>query len=115
MPRITTLRNQGEIDDLFRHGQHRRGKTMKVVVRRRGEEGPPRALVVAGRRVGGAVVRNRVKRRLREAFRAILDSLPPGCDVAMIAYDGGAPFRDLYTELVSLLGRAGIPAGHAED
>jgi ribonuclease P protein component len=32
------------------------------------EPGPPRVAVVAGRRIGGAVVRNRAKRRLREAL-----------------------------------------------
>ena len=32
-----------------------------------GEPGPPRVAVTAGRQVGGAVHRNRAKRRLREA------------------------------------------------
>ena len=36
-----------------------------VHVRHRGEPGPPRVTVVAGRKVGPAVDRNRVKRRLR--------------------------------------------------
>lgn len=33
----------------------------------RAEPGPPRVGIVAGRRIGGAVLRNRAKRRLREA------------------------------------------------
>ena len=33
-----------------------------------GEPGPPRVAVTADRRVGGAVARNRAKRRLREAI-----------------------------------------------
>ena len=33
-----------------------------------GEPGPPRVAVVAGRKVGRAVDRNRAKRRLREAI-----------------------------------------------
>ncbi len=37
-----------------------------------------------GRRLGGAVVRNRVRRRLREALRA-MPSCPPGWDVLIIA------------------------------
>jgi ribonuclease P protein component len=47
----------------------------------------------ATRRVGGAVVRNRAKRRLREAARLLLpDHARPGFDYVFIAR-GGAPAR----------------------
>ncbi len=39
-----------------------------LVIAVSGGQGRPRVGVVAGRRVGGAVVRNRAKRRLREAL-----------------------------------------------
>ena len=38
-----------------------------------------------GKRLGGAVVRNRVRRRLREALRALAPSFQPGWDVLFIA------------------------------
>jgi ribonuclease P protein component len=38
-----------------------------------------------GRRLGGAVVRNRVRRRLREVLRAMAPSIQPGWDVLIIA------------------------------
>jgi ribonuclease P protein component len=40
-----------------------------------------RFAINASRRVGNAVVRNRIKRVLREAFRLRHAELPPGCDV----------------------------------
>jgi ribonuclease P protein component len=38
-----------------------------------------------GRVLGGAVVRNRVRRRLREALRVMAPSFQPGWDVLIIA------------------------------
>jgi ribonuclease P protein component len=36
-------------------------------------------------RIGGAVVRNRIKRRLREAIRLRMDQIKPGWDLVFIA------------------------------
>lgn len=113
MNRLTTLRNQREIRELFRRGRHLRGRHMKVVVLSREEREGPRGLFVVGRRVGGAVVRNRIRRRLREVYRTVADSLPAGCDVAMIAHDGGATYWELHDELIGLLSRAGLPVRRA--
>ncbi len=41
----------------------------------------PRLGLSIGRKVGGAVTRNRWKRRLREAFRLVRLELPPGVDL----------------------------------
>jgi ribonuclease P protein component len=38
-----------------------------------------------GRRLGGAVTRNRVRRRLREAVRALAPRISPGWDVLIVA------------------------------
>jgi len=38
-----------------------------------------------GKRLGGAVIRNRVRRRIREALRVIAPSFQPGWDVLIIA------------------------------
>jgi len=50
--------------------------------------GPLRLGFTATKRIGGAVVRNRAKRRLRAAARLVLASAPPpGWDVVLIARD----------------------------
>lgn len=61
-----------------------------------------------GKRVGNAVVRNRVKRRLREAVRTM--ALPSGWDLILIARPAAAhaDFARLAGAARSLLGRAGV-------
>lgn len=57
----------------------------------------PRAAVIAGRRVGPAVTRNLVKRRLRELLRARLTELPGGSLVVVRALPGAE--RASFTQL----------------
>ena len=61
-----------------------------------------------GRRVGGAVVRNQVKRRLREILRSA--QLKPGWDIIFIARPpaAGADFAGLGRSVQNLLSRAGL-------
>jgi ribonuclease P protein component len=51
-----------------------------------GEE--PRLGLAVPKRVGSAVARNRVKRRLRETWRSRLESIPAGCDYVLVVRPG---------------------------
>jgi ribonuclease P protein component len=44
--------------------------------------------IAVPKQLGGAVVRNKMKRQLRETWRAMLDRVPPGSDYVLIARPG---------------------------
>jgi ribonuclease P protein component len=68
---------------------------------------------VVSKRVGTAVVRNRVKRLLREAVRALDPELGAGYDIVLIARPAlqGEPFAAVVTAVRELANRAGIVPG----
>jgi ribonuclease P protein component len=72
------------------------------------EPGLSRVGIVVGRRVGNAVVRNRVKRRIREAIRACYPQVRSGFDVILIARGPSATagLPDLEGAIAQLFSRA---------
>jgi ribonuclease P protein component len=70
-------------------------------------DAPPLAGFVVGRAVGGAVVRNRVRRRLRHLVAARLDQLPAGSRVVVRALPPAAQasFAELGGDLDGALRR----------
>lgn len=82
------------------------------MLRRPAEEAlsPARVGIVTSRRVGGAVQRNRMRRRLREIFRARRARLPAGLWLVVTAKPGSAvaTFAELREEWLRLAGRLSI-------
>lgn len=70
--------------------------------------GETRLGLVVSRRVGGAVVRNRVKRLIREWFRRSRAALPPHVDLVVIARAPAAELdaAGLWTDLAATAARA---------
>ena len=79
-----------------------------VVVARRASSGTPRLGITASRRVGGAVERTRVKRRIREWFRRERHAWKGPLDVLVIARQPAVELesRELGERLTRLVARA---------
>ncbi|HEY6040782.1 MAG TPA: ribonuclease P protein component [Anaerolineae bacterium] len=82
-----------------------------VVLRARPNQLPyTRCGFVTGKKIGGAVQRNRAKRRLREAVRARFERVVTGYDLVWIARVrlNEAPFVEVSKAVEALLERSGL-------
>ena len=83
--RTRRLSRSADFDRAFRQGRSRAGRHLVLYVFDGTGHDTPRLGVSVGRKVGGAVDRNRVKRLLREAFAARVNALPAGHDYVVVA------------------------------
>jgi ribonuclease P protein component len=103
------LRRRADFDRVFRQGRHHSSRLMAL--RSVANGGPlTRLAVSASKRVGNAVVRNRVRRRLKEAFRCL--PLNEGYDIVIVPRPEAAKasFGALKEELTLLLKRGRLLA-----
>ena len=89
MQRRHRLSRSRDFDAVYRHG--RSVSTRFLVLYsfpREDGDGDPRLGLAVPKASGGAVVRNRIKRQLREAWRALLPQVKEGQDYVLIARPG---------------------------
>ena len=86
---VATLRKRAEFLLVQNTGKRAKGRHL-VVLALSTERGESRLGITVSKRVGNAVVRNRVRRRLRELVRTGAVRLPDSTDVVLIAYPSAA-------------------------
>ncbi len=113
LPASHRLRDSAEFGVTVRRGRRAGTRTLVVHVARPTSAGPVRVGFVAGKPVGGAVVRNRTKRRLRALVRPLLPQVLPGTRVVVRANPPAAQSSTavLERDLASAFTRAAAAAG----
>ena len=113
LPQQSRMRRPEDFRRVLRTGRRAGGSVVAGHLLLVGSDGPVRSGdpakvgFIVSRAVGSAVVRNRVKRRLRELMRRRVASLPGGCLLVLRAYPAAAHARqeDLAADLDLVIGR----------
>jgi len=107
-PKAARIRRRREFLSLGRSGAKRRTQHFVFVLGQASE--PPRLGITVSRKVGGAVTRNLVKRRIREVFRRHPARAAFGRDLVVIAKEGvgKVSFAVVRRELGTVLGSVSV-------
>ena len=101
-----------KLNHIFRRLYHTSGvaNSHLVLYARPNRMGMNRVGITVGKKLGGAVVRNRVRRRLREVYRLNEDCFTPGWDIVVVARSRciDASFPTLTKAYLALAEKAGI-------
>ena len=108
----TSLKKNHEFKRLYSKGNSAASQCAVVYCRRNGRAGN-RLGVTVSTKLGGAVQRNRIRRRLKEIYRLNEEKMSSGYDVVIVARMRSrfAGFRELESSVLVLLRKLGLLIG----
>ena len=108
LARPNRLTRGAEYKAVVRRGRRCAGAHTVTYINRAVTDGPARFGFIVSRQVGGAVVRNTIRRRLKALCFESLDGVAPGSDIVIRALPSAASatFADLRTDVVKCLARS---------
>jgi len=125
-PRAARLLKHSDFERVYKQGKRHFSSHITVFYLRQPEGASPRSALpqtvfqaklarigfTVGRVLGGAVERNRIKRRMREVLRRHVDLLPEGCDLIFHPrrFILTVEFAKLEAEVVRILHQANVEA-----
>lgn len=109
MKYTVTIKRNHEFQRLYHKGKNAASPTIALYCRKR-QDGANRLGFTVGKKVGGAVVRNRVRRRLREIYRLHETEIRPGYEIVIVARVRAAfsSYRQLEQSFLTLTDKLGV-------
>jgi ribonuclease P protein component len=106
--RLISIKNQVEFDKVFDNGKRYNGALLTAIIE--GTSGSTKLGIIVNSKYGGSVARNRIKRKIREAFRSAAEKISGGMELVVIPKELAkkAKTPEILTDLSSILHRAGI-------
>lgn len=110
MKKAYRLKSRLAFQSVYTHGRSVANLAAVLHALKQEAGAPTRVGFAAGRRLGKAVVRNRVKRRLRECVRLLWPRVRPGYHIVVIGRQAAVemPFPELRQKVEELFERAGL-------
>jgi ribonuclease P protein component len=104
------LHSQKDFNKVFKSGLRLENKAVKILAYKKDGGRLRRLGLATSRKVGTAVERNRLKRRLREIFRTNKHLLEPGLDIIFISrpYAASLDYNSLKKAVLDLLKKADL-------
>lgn len=105
----TVLKDNRDFQRLYHKGKRSVSGLFAVYYRQNGTP-DVRIGITAGKKLGCAVKRNRIRRQIREVLRLSSDSLNPGFDIVIVARTRaiGKAWQELQEDLLDLLRSGGL-------
>ncbi len=110
MKTLLRLKKNNDFQLVFKRGRSTANRQFVVYVLKFPERVECRLGLSVSKKIGNAVTRNRIKRKVKEVFRSLDSRLEKGCDYVVIARNPAASmtFAEIESSLQHVLKRAKV-------
>lgn len=111
LPKQNRLNKKSDLEKVFKEGRSFKNSTFVLRFTKNNLKNPARfGIIVSGKVSKKAVIRNKIKRRIRAVIRELLVKIKPGTWVVLIAQDLAAQksFQEIKEQLINLFYKAKI-------
>jgi len=105
LPRVYRLKSKHDFKKVYKYGRSYANIYLVIYVYKKKDNQKPRVGFSVSKKIGSAVVRNKIKRRMREVLRPLMGLLIKNVDIIFIARKkiNGATYQDIKCSINKLL------------